>query len=351
MSIKSKIGSYINDVIDKKNQKLISQYEQIIGRIEVLEKNIRNHNVMLEGYEDVITNIRNQNIMLEGYEDVITNIRNGNSLAEQLQSTVEMQKVKIAMLEKKIGKSTETETNNINNVSSVNEFHKSGNIYNGIDYFDFENYFRGPMERIRESQKQYLKYFEGYTNVIDIGCGRGEFLSLLKEKEIDAQGVDLYEEFAEMCKMKGLKVTCDDGIRFLKNQDEVGGIFAGQVIEHLSVEQVFELCKTAHTKLKEGASIVLETPNPTCLAIYTHAFYMDPSHQKPVHPLTMKYILEKAGFKKIDILYTETSKLPMSIPRLEAENVNNIDAFNETMQVVSDTLFGSQDYAIVGTKE
>ena len=92
----------------------------------------------------------------------------------------------------------------------------------------------------------------------------------------------------------------------------------------------------------------METPNPTCLAIYSHAFYIDPSHNKPVHPLTIKYILEKSGFKNIEIIYTDTSKLPVSIP--EISGIEEADKFNEVMHMISELLFGSQDYAVIAKK-
>ena len=181
-----------------------------------------------------------------------------------------------------------------------------------------------------------------------MGCGRGEFLELLRENGIDAKGVDLYEEFTQMCILKGLNVTCDDALHFLDEQQNVGGIFAGQLIEHLKMNHLVELCRLAYEKLEDGAYLIMETPNPTCLAIYSHAFYIDPSHNKPVHPLTVKYILEKAGFTETEIVYTDTSKLPIFIPPIKG--VEGDEQFNNAMRIVSELLFGSQDYAIVARK-
>ena len=127
-------------------------------------------------------------------------------------------------------------------------------------------------------------------------------------------------------------------------------IAAGQLAEHLSTEQLVQLCELAYEKLEDGAYLIIETPNPMSLAIYTHAFYIDPSHQKPVHPMTLKYFLEKAGFHKIDLIFTKNSRIPMEIPELKAEGVENLEAFNQSMKQVSELLFGSQDYAIVGQK-
>ena len=315
-----------------------------------LEENVRNLNAVVEGFNRLEENVRNLNTMLDGYEKVIGNLNNNNSMIETIHSTLEMQKVKLAMLEKaKVTRHNceAAEEKNIKEVENV-VTETVENIYSGIDYFDFENYFRGSIDLIKRHQQQYIKYYKEKDNVVDLGCGRGEFLELLSENGINAKGVDLYEEFTEMCQMHGLNVVCDDALHFLREQQKVGGIFAGQLIEHLSVNQLVELCRLAYEKLEEDAYIIMETPNPTCLAIYSHAFYIDPSHNKPVHPLTVKYILEKSGFTNIEILYTETSKLPVSIPAISG--IEDADEFNNAMHIVSELLFGSQDYAVIARK-
>ena len=151
--------------------------------------------------------------------------------------------------------------------------------------------------------------------------------------------------------MKGLKATCGDGCDFLEKTEGVDGIFVGQVVEHLKPHQIIRLCNTAYERLEDGGCIILETPNPTSLSIYTNAFYIDPSHIKPVHPLTMQYYLEKAGFKDIEIIYTESSRPPFEIPPLKCAEAENTAEFNEAMKRVSDIIFGSQDYAVVAVKK
>ena len=162
--------------------------------------------------------------------------------------------------------------------------------------------------------------------------------------------MDTYDEFVEYCKERKLSAVCDDGAHYLKSIESTDGIFVGQVVEHLKDYQIIDLCSTAFEKMESGSYLVIETPNPTSLAIYTHAFYVDPSHVKPVHPLTMEYFLQKAGFKDIKIIYTDTSKINRNIPALRGEGIENLDEFNDVMSDVSSTLFGSQDYAIIARK-
>lgn len=229
----------------------------------------------------------------------------------------------------------------------------ASNEYEEIDYFDFENRFRGPIEIIRERQSMYLPYFQDRSNILDIGCGRGEMLSLLKDNGIIAKGIDLFKDYVEFCRNEGLNVMVGDGIEYIENSTEkYGGIFAGQVVEHISVGQILRFCKASYEHLEDGACLIIETPNPMCLSVFTNSFYIDPSHIKPVHPLTLKYYLEKAGFNQIEILYTDVSRCPNSIPKL---NINGVDEselkeYNNAMHIVSELLFGSQDYAIIATK-
>lgn len=315
----------INEKYECQLNELQKQNEQLIKR--------------LEECEDYLELRRNLNLKIE------ENIRNNNRRIDNLENRSDMLEVKVkSNLKHAVVPVVHTEE------IKRDVEKQEGNAYNCIDYFDFENHFRGSREAIKEVQRQYIPYFEGKTNVLDLGCGRGEFLELLKEYHIKATGVECYTEFAEYCKQKGLSVAEDDALNYLKNQKSVDGIFAGQLIEHLSVDQVVYLCELAYEKLEEGAYIVLETPNPMSLAIYTHAFYIDPSHNKPVHPFLMKYFMEKAGFREVQIIFTESSKYPVEIPKLIGENIQNIKEFNDSMKVVSETLFGSQDYAIIARK-
>ena len=351
---------YHNKSIEDINAKM-ADYERV-------RENLRNNNVEIEGiktklenFEKVEENLRNNNAELESvksklkdFEKAEENLRNNNAIIESLivrlddlMTTCELQKSKISVLEKKLkNQSSDNKTIVSEQVVTVCE-NQSKDTYSGIDYFDFENHFRGSMAHVREAQEFYVNYFKGHNNVIDLGCGRGEFLELLRENEIDAQGVDLYEEFVEMCRLKNLKATQADAIEFLKRQEKVGGIFAAQLIEHMSTAQLVVLCELAYEKLVEGGYVILETPNPRSLSVYTNAFYIDPSHNKPVHPLTLQYIMEKAGFKEIEIVYTKNSRPQISIPPIELEKM---ESFNHAMKQVEDMLFGSQDYAIVAKR-
>lgn len=224
--------------------------------------------------------------------------------------------------------------------------------YETINYLNFEEYFRGDEQKIKKNQAVYVPYFEGKNTVLDLGCGRGEFLELLQEKNIPAIGVDTYEVFVEQCRNKNLTVIHADAIAYLEQQKDnsLGGIFTAQLVEHLSISNVVSLCNLAYQKLENDGYIIIETPNPSCMSTYLNSFYLDPTHTKPLHPKTLEFFLCEAGFKNIEIVYTEQSKIAYRLPLLNGAEIINLEEFNDGINFLSDIVFGSQDYAIIAKK-
>ncbi|WP_151733827.1 class I SAM-dependent methyltransferase ['Paenibacillus yunnanensis' Narsing Rao et al. 2020] len=223
-----------------------------------------------------------------------------------------------------------------------------------FDYLLFENRFRGTNEDIRNRQLKYLPYFENKQNVLDIGCGRGEFLELLLSKDISAKGIDVTQEMVEYCQDLGLPVQNQDALVYLQQQQDnsIGGIFLGQVIEHIPFENIIQLVDLAWKKLMPGSFLIMETPNPQTLAIFNRSFYMDPTHVKPVHPLTVQFLVESVGFREAKIVFSGRVEKEMAIPHIQSskEHILNIDEFNNSIDRVNDLLFGDQDYAIIARK-
>ena len=327
-------------------------------RLIRLEENTRRNNEMLEAVEGLEERLLRLEENMRHNNHMLQNPMESESYV-QLSSKLEALKRRMERLEQEAGSkpagnaltesSGDAAAETGNSAGSVTET-GHGQTYSEIDYFDFENYFRGDRELIKERQKEYLPYFAGKKAVLDLGCGRGEFLELLRENDIPAKGVDLYDEFVIYCQGRGLDVTEADAISYLSQIESADGIFAGQLVEHLSLGQIIELCRLAHEKLEEGGCLILETPNPMSLAIYTHAFYMDPSHQKPVHPYTLQYLAQKAGFAKVEIVFTKASRLAEPVPVIRGEGIENAEEFNKNLQKMAELMYGSQDYAIIAQK-
>lgn len=345
----------INLQLENKNSELEQSLNINEHKISALEQMI--DNIALNNHE-TISKLRNENSMLKDY--IIDELNRNNQLYN-----IEMQNVKdkletdIDYLDFKIAQfnnSHKTPSNDsntiVNDIGGRNQEPVNSNTYEEINYFKFENNFRGTRNSIKNFQLNYINYYIGKDKIIDVGCGRGEFLELLKEHNISAIGVDLYEEFVEYCKHKGLNAVYGDGIKYIQNLDNesIEGIFASQVAEHLQTEQLVTFCNESYKKLKTGCYFIMETPNPTSLSIYMNAFYIDPSHVKPVHPKTLEFLLKEAGFRDIRIEYTEASKPKYKLPLLNAENITNLSEFNDGINLLSDIIFGSQDYAIIAKK-
>ena len=220
-----------------------------------------------------------------------------------------------------------------------------------FDYAGLEERFRGSEDDIKERQRIYAQYFEGGENIVDIGCGRGEFLELLRERGIKARGVDLDLDMVLLCRDKGLDVVREDAFAYLGAlpDESAGGVFAAQVIEHLPPRRVIELVKLCHLKLAPGSVLILETPNPKCLMVFAESFYKDPSHVQPAHPDSMQFVLEATGFHDVELRFSAPVEPSMKIPLLPASGAE-VERFNQGIERLNSLLFGFQDYAVIGRK-
>ncbi len=172
-------------------------------------------------------------------------------------------------------------------------------------YYLFEMQNRGSEEHIRHAQADYIPLFKNHAPVLDIGCGRGEFLLLLKEAGIEARGIDLNSAMVHLCREKNLDAAEHDAIDFLKNTDENawGAVFAAQVIEHFPRKILAEWFKLVFRCLKPGGLFCFETVNTASpYALFNH-YFRDPSHQLPIHPETYRFLMETNGFRDVSITY------------------------------------------------
>jgi O-antigen chain-terminating methyltransferase len=208
-----------------------------------------------------------------------------------------------------------------------------------IDWLRFADRFRGTEEYVKEKQRLYVPHFQGCQNVLDLGCGRGEFLDLLKEAGISARGLDLDEECVALCRRKGLEAETADLFGYLADLPDgaLDGIFCAQVIEHLPSERLPEMLRLASAKLVRGGRLVIETPNPESLAIFSTHFYLDPTHQRPIPPQLLVFYLEEFGLGQIRV---ERLSPPV-------ESMSGLASLPEDFR---SAFFGSLDYAVISRK-
>lgn len=155
----------------------------------------------------------------------------------------------------------------------------------GRAYIDFEATFRGPEARVRDIQRAYLPLLAGRAPVLDVGCGRGELLDLLRESGVAASGVDFDAGMVEHARSKGHEVALGDACEYLRGLEEgsLGGLTALEVVEHLPYEALMDFLALARSRLRENGLLIFETVNPHAVHAMK-AFWVDPTHQHPVFP-------------------------------------------------------------------
>jgi O-antigen chain-terminating methyltransferase len=208
-----------------------------------------------------------------------------------------------------------------------------------IDWLRFAESFRGPEEDIRDRQRHYVLRFGGSAPVLDVGCGRGEFLEAARDSGLAATGIDLSDECVALCRAKGLHAEKADLFAYLDAlaDQSLGGIYCAQVVEHMDPHRLPGLIMLMAKKLRSGALAIIETPNPECLAIFATHFYIDPTHTRPVPPRLLGFYMEEAGFGGLEV------------ERLSPA-VNSMPSLAELPKSVREQFFGGLDYVIFGHK-
>ena len=208
-------------------------------------------------------------------------------------------------------------------------------------YVEFEDKFRGSREDIKQRVSVYLSYLgklpfeKEKINILDIGCGRGEWLELLKENGYNAKGIDINRIMVAKCKELGLNAEEADAIEYLSKLDDesLNAITGFHIIEHLPFEALMKLFEESYRVLKKGGMVIFETPNPENIIVGACNFYTDPTHRNPLVPESVKFILENIGFAG-------------EIKRLHPfNNIHFEDSFINHVFTVG------QDYAIIGYKK
>ncbi len=217
-------------------------------------------------------------------------------------------------------------------------------------YDEFTDRFRGSTADVTAKLQGYLPDVRrlvragdtaGTGGVVDVGCGRGEWLTLLREAGVRARGVDSNQAFVTAAGECGLAVELGDAVGFLRGlgAGSVDMVTCFHVVEHLDTEELLALLEAAYGTLRSGGCLLLETPNPQNIVMASCDFYNDPTHRQPLPPALTEYLVCSQGFVDIEVRALH----PKSLPALTSGAV----ALPEVLQQL---LFGPQDYAVLGYK-
>jgi O-antigen chain-terminating methyltransferase len=208
------------------------------------------------------------------------------------------------------------------------------------DYFAFESRMRGSVDSIRDRQRLYVDVLRDAAPVLDIGCGRGELLGLLREAGVEARGIDADSDMVAYARGDGLDVEQADLVEYLQRVDDgsLGAIFMGQVVEHLPAPTLVQTFQLAAAKLRPGGVLIAETINPLS-PIALRNYFADLTHAQPLVPETLELLARQSGFAQTEIRYLNEPAERLTEPDdpVIAANVRRLN----------DLLFAPLDYALV----
>jgi ubiquinone/menaquinone biosynthesis C-methylase UbiE len=215
-------------------------------------------------------------------------------------------------------------------------------------YVAFEDQFRGNREDILDRLKVYLPLIQEakigtpLTPILDVGCGRGEWLELLQKSGYTARGIDINRVMLEQCQSRDLEVIEADVITYLQSLPDasLGAVTGFHIIEHLPFTMLIKLFDESVRVLKPGGLVIFETPNPDNLLVGSNTFYIDPTHRNPLPNLMISFLAESRGLSQVTIMKLHPHPASAMITHSGSDLA---ERFNEYF-------YGAQDYAVIGYK-
>ena len=224
-------------------------------------------------------------------------------------------------------------------------------------YVAFEEQFRGSREDIYNRLNFYLPWIKKAqvgteeSPILDVGCGRGEWLELLRESGYTARGLDLNRVMIEQCHLRGLEGIESDVIAYLQSlpSNSLGAVTGFHIIEHLPFEVLINLLDEAVRVLHSGGLVIFETPNPENLLVGACNFYSDPTHRNPLFPPTLKFLVEQRGLVDVQLVRLSEFRITDPLQFVEA-NQPMSSQINSLIEIAKSNFYAAPDFAVIGKK-
>ncbi len=217
----------------------------------------------------------------------------------------------------------------------------------GLSFGAFADRFRGSRELIIERQRPLLAEVVGMPGpLLDLGCGRGEWLELAQEAQLEASGIDGDSANVRRCQEQGLRASEGEILAHLRGlaPESLGAITAFHIVEHLDFADFVEVLREAHRVLRPGGKLLIETPNTANVLVGASTFHLDPGHILPLHPLLIEFVLDAVGFQNVTVQSINPAPTITTPPDGPA-------GLHEVITAVNAYLFSGQDTLAIGSKQ
>lgn len=229
-------------------------------------------------------------------------------------------------------------------------------------YLAFEEKYRGSQNDIEKQQRYYINNFingkidpNAIGMVVDLGCGRGEWLTLLLKNGYNGIGIDLNDISLQYCNANGVVTAKMDAVEYLKTlpRESVKLLTSFQLVEHISTNRLIELFAEIGRVMRPGGLVIIETPNPVNLNVGAASFYLDPTHKRQTHPELLRFFAEQNGLSDIEIVYWQQEDIEKwweSVWTKDTTNIADSNIYRAIEVTLKQSLWSPADYALIAKK-